>query len=319
MSFYAVCVVGGPTLGPVIGAGALVNPHLGWRWTEYIEAFVTFAVVLLTTFCLPEIYPPVLLKRKARRLRKETGNPAYYHPSEDTKLDVNTVVTKHLTRPIRMLLTEPIVTAIAVYASFVFGLLYLTLEVFPIVYREERGWPTVSATLPFCGLFVGILCALTVNVGNVKRYARISDAAGGKAVPEARLQPMIVGSIIFPIGLFWFGWTANPKYHWAIPTVATAFIGAGFNLIFQQCINYLVDSYGLYAASATSANTFLRSIFAAGLPLAANPMFHNLGVGPAMSILGAIAVVAIAVPFLFLKYAIVLRRRSAFAMAQGGK
>jgi hypothetical protein len=83
---------------------------------------------------------------------------------------------------------------------------------------------------------------------------------------------------------------------------ATLFIGAGFNVIFQQCINFLVDTYGVYAASAVSANTFLRSIMAAGLPLAAQPMFHNLGVGPAMSILGAVATIAIPVPFVFMKY-----------------
>ena len=34
MVFYAVAVVGGPTLGPVVG-GALTNANgLGWRWTE---------------------------------------------------------------------------------------------------------------------------------------------------------------------------------------------------------------------------------------------------------------------------------------------
>lgn len=38
----------------------------------------------------------------------------------------------------------------------------------------------------------------------------------------------------------------------------------------QQCINFLVDTYGLYAASAVSANTFLRSVLAAGLPLVSN-------------------------------------------------
>jgi len=69
----------------------------------------------------------------------------------------------------------------------------------------------------------------------------------------------------------------------------------------------------LYAASAVSANTFLRSILAAGFPLAAMPMFHNLGVGPAMSILGAVATVAIPVPFVFMKYGLALRRRSKFA------
>lgn len=28
----------------------------------------------------------------------------------------------------------------------------------------------------------------------------------GKAIPEERLPPMIVGAIVLPIGLFWFAW-----------------------------------------------------------------------------------------------------------------
>ena len=204
-------------------------------------------------------------------------------------------------------------TCIAFYASFVFALLYMTLEVFPIVFQEERGYGQVVASLPFLGLFIGILGAVGINLANEPRYRRIADAAKGKPVPEARLPPMIVGSFLFPIGLFWFGWSADPKFHWVIPTIATGFIGGGFNLIFQQCINFLVDTYGLYAASAVSANTFLRSIMAAGLPLAAKPMFHSLGVGPAMSILGGVAVAAIPVPFLFLKYGLALRKKSTFA------
>ncbi len=31
MTFFAVCVVGGPTLAPLIGSALLVNPKLGWR------------------------------------------------------------------------------------------------------------------------------------------------------------------------------------------------------------------------------------------------------------------------------------------------
>lgn len=77
-------------------------------------------------------------------------------------------------------------------------------------------------------------------------------------------------------------------------------------------MNILVDTYASYAASVTSANTFLRSILAAGFPLAAGPMFHNLGVGPAMSILGGVAVVAIPVPFIFMKYGLTLRKMSKF-------
>ena len=124
---------------------------------------------------------------------------------------------------------------------------------------------------------------------------------------------MALGGILFAIGLFWFGWTANPRISWLAPIFATVFIGAGFNMIFQQCINFLVDTYGLYAASAVSANTFLRSVLAAAFPLVAKPMFHNLGVGPAMSILGAVATIAIPVPFIFMKYGLTLRKKSRFA------
>ena len=121
--------------------------------------------------------------------------------------------------------------------------------------------------------------AVFVNLGNQPRYARLVDANFGRPVPEARLLPMVFGGILFVIGLFWFGWTADPSIHWLSPVFAAGFIGAGFNIIFQQCINFLVDTYQLYAASAVSANTFLRSLIAAGLPLAARPMFNNLGVG----------------------------------------
>lgn len=74
-----------------------------------------------------------------------------------------------------------------------------------------------------------------------------------------------------------------------------------------------MDTYGLYAASAVSANTFLRSIFGCGLPLAAGPMFHNMGVGPAMSVLGAVAAAAIPVPLIFMRYGRTLRKMSRFA------
>ncbi len=313
VSLYAIAVVGGPTLAPVIGAALLVNPNLGWRWTEYITAIWVFTVVIMGYFFLPEVYGPVLLKWKAQKLRKETGDDRWWASHDRVKLDVKSIITKQLSRPLTMLFFEPMVAAICFYASFVFAILYLTLILFPIVFEEERGYSTLTASLPFLGLFVGVVLALVINIGNQPRYTRISRAAGGRPVPEARCPPMAVGGVIFFIGLFWFGWTASPQHSWVLPVIATAFIGAGFNSIFQQCINFLVDTYGLYAASATAANTFLRSIFASGLPLAARPMIKAIGIGPAVSILGAVAVALVPVPFLFMKYGYTLRKLSRFA------
>jgi MFS family permease len=154
VTFYAVCVVGGPTIGPLVGALCTVSPGLGWRWTEYIEAIIVAAILLLCFVLIPEVYPPVLLKRKAQRLRKETGDDRYWHPHESQKINLGNVFTKYLARPLRMLLCEPIVTCIALYASFVYGVLYMTLPMFDIVYQEIYQWNLVVATLPFLGLMV---------------------------------------------------------------------------------------------------------------------------------------------------------------------
>ncbi|KAI9927494.1 hypothetical protein ASPWEDRAFT_119309 [Aspergillus wentii DTO 134E9] len=315
---YAICVVGGPTMGPIIGAALVANPHLGWRWTEYMEAIVVFFIFTVTFFCLPEVYGPVLLHKKAVRLRKDTGNKNLYHPHEHIEISIHSVITKHFSRPLVMLVTEPMVTVIALYASFTYALLYLTLEVFPIVFDDIRQWKGVVATLPFLGLFVGVLLSSTfiILVGQ-PYYLKKYEQGGGKPVPEARLMPMAVGGFLFATGLFWFGWTAEPSYSWVLPVVAAGMFGCGFCIIFGQCINFLVDTYGPYAASATASNTFLRSVLAAAFPLFSQPMFRNLGVGPAMSILGGIAAAAIPVPFLFMIYGVRLRKMSKFAPFKG--
>lgn len=280
-------------------------------------AIWTFATVAFLFFFCPEVYAPLLLARKSQRLRKETGNQSYHHPHEDIKISLRSIVTQHLSRPLRMLLTEPMVACIAVYASFVFALLYMTLEIFSIVFYESRGWPLVVSTLPFCALFVGVVSAVFVNLANLPRYRRAVEANEGRPVPEARLPPMVLGAVIFSAGLFLFGWTSDPSVTWVPSVIAAGLIGGGFNIIFQSAINFLIDTYTLYAASAVSANTFLRSLMAAGLPMAVRPMFDTLGVGPACSLLGAVAAIAIPIPFVFMKYGARLRAKSNFAPPPG--
>lgn len=65
---YAITLVGGPTLAPIIG-GAITSSYLGWRWTEYLTGIVMMAQVVLDVCLLSESYPQALLTYKARRLR----------------------------------------------------------------------------------------------------------------------------------------------------------------------------------------------------------------------------------------------------------
>ncbi|PWY76152.1 bicyclomycin resistance protein [Aspergillus sclerotioniger CBS 115572] len=286
MTVLAMCISGGPTVGPIIGSALVTNSKLGWRWTMYIEAICAFALCAFATLMLRETHTPVLLKKKAEKMRRTTGNGRYWHPHANETINLD---------------NASIMASIALYASFTYSLIYLCLQLYPIVFEEERGYSPIISCLPFLGILVGIMSALAINFANQAWYAREMRANGGKAVPEARLPPMLIGGVLLPTGLFWLGWTAAPKYSWALPTVAV------------QCLNYLVDAYGPYAASAISANTILRSLLAAGLPLAAKPMLHNLGVGPAASLLGGIACLALPIPLLFMKYGPALRRKSKLA------
>jgi len=83
------------------------------------------------------------------------------------------------------------------------------------------------------------------------------------------------------------------------PCVGVAMVGFGFFTIFQAALNYLVDTFQKYAASAVAANTFLRSVFAAAFPLFIVPMLHNLGIAWGVSIFAFVAVLMIPIPYLF--------------------
>jgi MFS family permease len=313
VSVYSIAVNGGAALGPIIGAAIMMQPNLSWHWTAYIHAIGVGFVFIVALFCLPEVYQPVLLKRKAQKLRHDKDEPRLYHTHELIKLDVRSILTKQLARPLRMLATEPIVTCISFYAAFVYGIMYLTLEIFPLVFQEPRGWNPVIGALPFLGLLLGVLLSAGVGLWGQKYYNKMSKAANGQTVPEARLPPMGIGAVLLVMGLFWFAWTAEPPHLWVLPCIASVFIGCGFNVVFLHCLNFLIDVYKIYAASATAATTFLRSLMAAGLPLATKPMIRAVGIGPGVSIIAAVATALLPVPFLFMKYGRGIRQLSKLA------
>lgn len=145
----------------------------------------------------------------------------------------------------------------------------------PIIFAEHRGWSHVRSALPFLALLVGSSIGAAINVYNQIVY---NKKAAGKVAPELRLPPMMFGSVAFSSGLFITGWTADPQYPWIAPVIGISLTGIGFFTIFQAALNYLVDTFQLYAASAVAANTFLRSCFAGAyvfLPFPPRPLLSS--------------------------------------------
>ncbi|KAG9244730.1 major facilitator superfamily domain-containing protein [Calycina marina] len=307
---YAFAVVGGPTLGPVVG-GAIVNSYLGWRWTEYVTGIMMMLFLILDVIILDESYPPALLVFKARRLRHETGNWALHAEHEEWDVGFVEIADKFLMTPFRLLVT-PICFLVALYASFVYGIVYLCLGAIPIAFAQGRGWGPVVSELPFLALLMGVVIGGGLNILNNKFYIRAFEKNDNKPLPEARLPPMMGGSFSFAAGLFIFGWCSDPSIHWIAPCFGLVLLGIGFFTIFQSALNYLIDTFQKSAASAIAANTFLRSIFAAVFPLFVQPMFHKLGTPWASSLLGFISICLLPIPFLFYIYGHRIRKRGKY-------
>lgn len=314
-AFFTLAVNGGPMVAPVAGA-YIVNSYLSWRWVQYITGILAVTALGLVAFFFEEPYHPVILVKKAEELRVRTGNWALYAPQENVSLDMKNVFTNTVARPIKMLGQEPILLLVSIYNGFVYAILYMCLEAIPIVFRlyDFKGG---NIMLPYLSIFVGSVICIIVNITYFEKKYRNDLTKHGKAVlPESRLYLMMYSSVIFTISMFWLFWTGyyHEHIHWICPVIALSLFGIGFVGLFLPVINYILDSYLMLAASAISANTFLRSAMAAAFPLFTSQMFNNLGVQWAGTLIGCISAVLMPVPFLFFIYGKRIRGMSKYAI-----
>lgn len=110
----------GPICGPLV-SGYMAT--VSWRWVYWVElifAGVSWPFLLF----MPETFGPVLLKRRAAKLRKESGDQNIVAPMELEKQDLWEICSVVLTRPIRMFLFEAIVLCCCGYLSLAYGIFY---------------------------------------------------------------------------------------------------------------------------------------------------------------------------------------------------
>ncbi|KAI9761602.1 MAG: Citrinin biosynthesis cluster MFS transporter mrr1 [Candelina submexicana] len=313
----AVCIFAaatfiGPVAGPIMG-GFITKSYLGWRWTAYITLIMGSFFCSIALLVIPETYAPVLLQRRAKKIRFETKNWAIHARADENQVDFHNIAVRYLLRPFTMLVLEPILVLVTIYLALIYGILYLFFEAYPISFQEERKWNEGVGALPFISILIGVVLGGTVIAIITKtRFAR-KMKKHGKVVPEERLPPMIIGAAVLPIGLFWFAWTSNPNIHWAPQVIAGVPIGMGILMIFLQGLNYLIDVYMMHANSAIAANTFLRSFAGAGFPLFATAMYRTLGVAWATSLLAFLSLAMFPIPVLFFIYGKKIRAMSRFS------
>lgn len=250
----------GPTLGPI--CGNFLAAAAGWRWVDVLCTLFFSAMLLFGVLVIPETYAPYILRKRAVALSKNTNK--FYISKLDVDMPAKTVaatLSTALTRPLIMAVYEPISTALALYAAVVYGILYLIFAAFPIIFVKERHWGQGVSGLAFLGIMIGQIIAVPFYVVLETKYRKKIAQPGVVPNPEMRLEPGMYGAVMLPISLFWFAWTSFTSVHWAVGAVGTVFFGLGNVLVFISLMNYLIDTYSLYAATANATNSIVRALF----------------------------------------------------------
>ncbi|OHW97022.1 major facilitator superfamily transporter [Colletotrichum incanum] len=306
VSVWSVGTILGPMVGPVIGGSLTEN--MGWRWMFWVISIVIGVVSIAAFFVLGETYPPVLLEKKAARLRKETGNFNYrsslapdYTPGE--------LFRHSIVRPMRLLLCCPFVTIICAYVAVLYGTLYLLFATYSFVFSEVYDFSTVAIGLVFLPGGLGtLLGACYVGIFSDRTLKR-RTAAGRANAPEDRLAPVIAlpGALAFPAGMFAYGWCVESQVHWAASMAGTAVTGFGSIIVFTSIQTYLIDAFEGYAASAVGANAVFRGIAGALIPLSGLGLYETLGWGWGNSLLAFAALVFAPLPLVYGMYGAKIR------------
>ncbi|MCJ1461433.1 hypothetical protein MMC07_000030 [Pseudocyphellaria aurata] len=309
-AFCMAATTMGPQLAPVVSGFVST---VSWRWSFWVALIVAGFSLSLLIFT-PETYGPTILRHRARRLRKETGDLRIFAPIELEKKGTREMITVILMRPLRMLIFESIVLFTCLYLSLAYSIFYLFFVAYPLIFHGIYGMSTGVLGLAFLPIGLGafIACGIFVCYDIVLRRAKKANAPWSSIEEYRRLPLACFGGSLYVVSLFWLGWTANSQIHWAVPLMAGLPFGIGFVLIFMALLNYLADAYEIFAASAMAASCLTRSVFGAVLPFAGLPMYRKLGIPWATSLLGFLSLAMTIVPFAFIKYGNRIRAGSKF-------
>jgi MFS family permease len=303
MTFSLCSQVIGADLGPVIGSAIYVRTNsLNWvYWTTLIAGMFTFAWSLTFGETLHDkVY------EKHTGIKEEKSATAY--------------IGRELGRAAIFLCTEPIVMALALTTTFLFGLIFIYLEGYTFVFEKHYDLSTVPEGAMFLvGIGGGFVALITQPIQNYLYRRSAKSTSNGKPRPEARLYTACFGVWVMLISIFWFAFTSplNPKTtSYQVPMWSGFLFGYAEVAIYTGLWQYGTDSYGGNAGSALAAINLPANGAAAGLAHAAVPFFKNVGDKWTLGILGFISVLYLAVPPLLIWKGKWLRERSKFALSR---
>ena len=315
---FANAAFSGPVLGPVVGAWIGQTGVLSWRWVDWVTLIWTGLIFLTCVLFMPETYGPTLLKWKALHLRHITRDERYRAEIEIRPASFSRRMLHNLHRPFTLFATEPIIVLISLYLTVVYVVLFTFFTGYGFIFGQTFGLSQGKTFLCLLAVEVGFCAASCLIPWTYRKFKRDLAAAGRagrhQLPPESRLLSCMIGGPMIPLGLFWMAWTNFPSLGPWPGIVAGVPAGFGILTVFISSYQYLIDAYEGNAASALVGATFVRYTVAGGMIEVSFPMYRNLGVRWALTVLACLSLVMVPVPFVFYRYGPAIRKYSRFAV-----
>ncbi|KAI1388987.1 caffeine resistance protein [Hypoxylon trugodes] len=296
-------------VGPIIGG--FMAARTTWRWMFWSTSIFQAAMIFVAFFSFDESFGALILRRRAQRLRKETGDNRYYTLSErqDGNRSTIAVLSRTLSRPVRLLIFHPIIQISALQSGFGYGLLYIVLSTFSELWTKQYGQSVEISGLHYIACSLGEVAASQIG-GTLMDYLYKRQSARSPT-PESRIPLLFPSMIISWIGLVLYGWTAEYRVHWFVVDVGVFVMLFGMQLAGMPMTAYVIDAYPEHTTSAMAAQQFVRSLLAFLFPLFAPSMYQALGYGWSNCIiaLGSITI-AVPLPLFIWKYGAKLRAKA---------
>lgn len=191
MAVYTASPFFGPVMGPLIGDYIVEYTNGKWRWVWWTTIIWSFVQLVLIVFLAPETFGPKILTKRARKMRKETGNQDLYSAHEQVQRQKSFVgsLKTNLSRVPLLLIYEPMLLLLCIWSALLLGILYLLFEAFPIVFQDQHGFTQGQTGLSFIGLAVGQCIGLLTIPFWSRLYQKAADKNGGQAPPEGESVP----------------------------------------------------------------------------------------------------------------------------------
>ena len=265
IGIFGACGILGPVLGPLIGGFAAQAK--GWRWTIWELAWLTSVVFVLLFVLMPETSAANILYRRAKRLRKATGDgrfksQAEIDDGENSARDRLMVIARAVT----LTFSEPVVFFVDMYSALLYGLLYIWFESIPLVFGDIYGFNIGQQGLVFLGILIGGLLTLPFYLLWIRKSI-VPRFAKPPVDPEVILPPTFLGAFALPVCLFWYGWTAREPIHWIVPLIGSGSFTISIITLFMPILSYLGMAYPHYAASILAGNALFRASCGVVFPL----------------------------------------------------